>query len=349
MRLIEELKNLSKKIREYSGQDLSEADTETFCFEPFIGLLEFERNPADMQKQYPADISGGNRTADYAIKKDGVPIMIVECKPLGDDLDAHFEQLKGYFSAVSETRFGILTDGCLYRFYTDLDQPNLMDSDPFLEIDLFDIQPSLVAELERFTKPHFNVNQALAAARDLKYSKAIHQFLMKQLESPDEDFVRYVASAIDFPIDTPEQEQQIAEIIERVLKEFKGEVTDPLPPPVPPVGPDEDESWIGKKISGFTFDGKPYKVKRWNEFLVKFCKILSKDDALQLRDVLELEPSRFSENRDSFPPSTNSASIKEIGKTGIYVHTGINNDHKREVIEAIVEHFGLPMPKVHMD
>ena len=82
MRLIEELKNLSKKIREYSGQDLSEADTETFCFEPFIKLLGFEPNPADMQKQYPADISGGNRTADYAIKKDGVPIMIVECKPL---------------------------------------------------------------------------------------------------------------------------------------------------------------------------------------------------------------------------------------------------------------------------
>ena len=123
----------------------------------------------------------------------------------------------------------------------------------------------------------------------------------------------------------------------------------PAPVPGPAVGLKPDETWIGKKISGFTFDGKPYKVKKWNEFLVKFCKILSKDDALQFRDVLELEPSRFSENRDSFPPSTNSASIKEIGKTGIYVHTGINNDHKREVIEAIVEHFGLRMPVPHTD
>ena len=349
MSLIEKLEKLSGKIREYSGQDLDEANTEIFCFEPFIELLGFKRNPTDMQRQYPADMRGKSEKVDYAMKKDGVPIMIVECKRLGADLDAEVKQLGDYFTAVRESRFGILTDGRLYRFYTDLDDQNLMDSDPFLEIDLFDIQPRLVTELERFTKPHFNVNQALAAARDLKYSKAIHQFLMKQLESPDEDFVRYVASAIDFPIDTPEQEQQIAEIIGRVLKEFKGEVTDPLPPPVPPVGPDEDESWIGKKISGFTFDGKSYKVKKWNEFLVKFCKILSKDDALQLRDVLELEPSRFSENRDSFPPSANSASIKEIGKTGIYVHTGINNDHKREVIEAIVEHFGLPMPKVHMD
>ena len=350
MRLIEELKNLSKKIREYSGQDLSEADTETFCFEPFIKLLGFEPNPADMQKQYPADISGGNRTADYAIKKDGVPIMIVECKPLGADLDAHFEQLKGYFSAVSETRFGILTDGCLYRFYTDLDKPNLMDSDPFLEIDLFDIQPRLVAELEQFTKSRFNVNQALAAARDLKYSKAIHQFLMKQLDSPDEDFVRYVASAIDFPIDTPEQEQQIAEIIERVLKEFKGEATDLLPPPVPPIGPDADESWTGKKIRGaFTFEGETHQVKDWKDFYVKFFEILSEDNTLQFRDVLELKPSFFSENPDSFPPSGQPVDIKKIGETDIYVFAGISNAEKQRIIGDVVEYFVRDMPVPHTD
>ena len=222
MRLIEELKNLSKKIREYSGQDLSEADTETFCFEPFIKLLGFEPNPADMQKQYPADISGGNRTADYAIKKDGIPIMIVECKRLEDNLDDDFEQLKGYFSAVSGARFGVLTNGRLYRFYTDLDESNLMDSDPFLEIDLFDIKPVLVAELERFTKPRFDVDKALAAAHNLKYSKAIRQFLMELLESPSADFITYVASEVNITINTSDQKQQVTEIVQQVLKEFKG-------------------------------------------------------------------------------------------------------------------------------
>ena len=222
MSLIEGLKDLSDTIEGYRDQNLNEPDTETFCFEPFIGLLGFERNPVDMQKQYPADISGGNRTADYAIKKDSVPIMIVECKPLGTDLDAHFEQLKGYFSAVSETRFGILTDGCLYRFYTDLDNPNLMDSEPFLEINLFDIQSSLVAELEQFTKSRFDVEKALAAAHNLKYSKVIRQFLLGLLESPTEDFVNYVASEVNITINTLDQRQQITEIVQQVLKEFKG-------------------------------------------------------------------------------------------------------------------------------
>ena len=76
---------------------------------------------------------------------------------------------------------------------------------------------------------------------------------------------------------------------------------------------------------------------------------MSEDNTLQFRDVLELNPHRFKENSSSFPPSANPASIEEIEKTGIYVHTGINNDDKREVIEAIVEYFGRNMPVPHTD
>ena len=107
MSLIEELENLSNKIEGYRDQNLNEPETETFCFEPFIELLGFKRNPVDMRKQYPADLSGKGRTVDYAINKDGVPIMIVECKPLGDNLDAHIGQLGDYFTAVRKARFGV--------------------------------------------------------------------------------------------------------------------------------------------------------------------------------------------------------------------------------------------------
>ena len=355
MSLIEKLENLSNTIEEYINTDLDESNTETFCVEPFIELLEFRRNPVDMQKQYPADLRGGNRAVDYALKKDGAPIMIIECKPLGaGDLDAWIGQLRDYFAAVREARFGVLTDGRLYRFYTDLDSLNLMDSDPFLEIDLFDIQPLLVAELEQFTKSRFNVNQVLAAAGGLKYSKAIHQLLMKQLGSPDESFVRYVASAIDFPIDTLER-QQITEIFQRVLKEFKKEVNDPLlppllPGPVPPIGPDPSESWTGKKISGaFTFEGETYQVKDWKDFYVKFFEILSEDNTLQFRDVLELKPSSFSENPDSFPPSAQPMDIKKIGETDIYVFASISNADKQRIIGDVVKHFGRNMPVPHTD
>ena len=349
MSLIEGLEDLSDTIEGYNDQNLNEPETETFCFEPFIELLGFKRNPVDMRKQYPADISGKGRTVDYAIKKDGVPIMIVECKRLGDNLDAHTGQLSDYFTAVREARFGVLTDGRLYRFYTDLDVQRYMDTDPFLEIDLFEIQLSLVAELECFTKSRFHLDNVLAAARDLKYSKVIQQFLMRDFASPTGDFVSYVASAVDLPIDTPEQRQRITEIIQRTLGKLRGGNTDLLPDTEsdPATESDQSETWKGKKIKAFTFDGHPYEVERWNEFLAKICEILSKDDTIQFEDVLQLRPKFFSRNPEhDFP---NDANPKQIGETDIYVRTAVNNDIKKKIVKDLVEHFGCNMPVVHTD
>ena len=371
MGFIEELQNLSDTIKEYSDQDLDEANTETFCVEPFIELLGYKRNPGDMQKRYPADMRGNSEKVDYAIKKDGVPIMIVECKPLGDNLDNWIKQLKDYFVAVS-ARFGVLTDGRLYRFYTDLDKPNLMDSDPFLEFDLLDIQPSLVAELERFTKSRFDLDKALTAAGNLKYSKAIQHFLTGQLESPTGDFVSYVASAVDIPIDTPERRQQITEVILQTLKELTGGETNPLPssslpdsesdeggetdkPPPTSADLDSDKAiesnlnltWTGKQIKAFTFNGKKYKVKYWYEFLTRFCEILSKDYADQFEDVLQLKPHFFSKNPAA--DFAKSMSPRKIRGTNIYVQTNINSDLKNKIVRDLVEHFGCNLPVLHID
>ena len=365
MSFIEGLENLSDTIKEYSDQDLDEANTEMSCFEPFIELLGYQRTLTDMQRQYPADIRGGTRTVDYAIKKDSVPIMIVECKRLGENLDAHIGQLREYFTAVHETRFGILTDGRLYRFYTDLDKPNLMDSDPFLEFDLFDIQPSLVTELERFTKSRFDLDKVLAAASDLKYSKAIQQFLIGQMKSPTEDFVNHIASAVDIDINTQEQRQRIREIIQQTLKAFKdgeadspspdsesdkGGDTDELPPPTGDLDSDEvlalDQTWIGKKIKAFTFEGDTHEVKSWVEFLARFCEILSEVYPNQFEEVLQLKPHHFSKNPDADFPR--GASPKPIGGTGIYVQANINNNVKKEIVKDLVEHFGCNMPVLYI-
>lgn len=368
MGLIEKLQDLSDTIKEYTNQDLDEANTEMLCFEPFIELLGYQRTLTDMQRQYPADMRGGPKpkTVDYAIKKDDAPIMIVECKQLGEDLDAHTGQLEDYFAAVQETRFGVLTDGRLYRFYTDLDKPNLMDSDPFLEFDLFDIQPSLVAELERFIKSRFDLDEALAAARDLKYSKAIQEFLTGQLESPTEDFVNHIASSTNIAINTPEQRQRIAEIIQQTLKALKaGTAGPPSPDPESDEGGEADEpslptggldsykaiepnqTWIGEQIRAFTFNGEPYEVKYWYEILTRFCEILSEDYPDRFEEVLQLKPHHFSKNPDADFPK--NMSPKKIAGTDIYVQTAINNDKKKKIVEDLVEHFRCNMPVLYID
>lgn len=89
---------------------------------------------------------------DYAILKDGEPVILVECKSITENLDRHDSQLFRYFGTTT-AKFAILTNGQYYRFYTDLDNPNKMDEDPFLTINILDIRDNQVPELKNSLNP----------------------------------------------------------------------------------------------------------------------------------------------------------------------------------------------------
>lgn len=173
MDFIEEIRNLSTKIEKHKDVIQNEEMTKTAFVMPFINLLGYDvSDPTEVVPEFTADFGARQgEKVDYAIFKDGEVIMIVECKKFGTDLpDTHTAQLYRYFS-VTHARIAVLTDGALYRFYTDLERSNLMDTKPFLEFNLLDIQYPFVNELERFTKSAFDLNAICIAASDLKYTK----------------------------------------------------------------------------------------------------------------------------------------------------------------------------------
>ena len=150
-------------------------------------------------------------------------IILIECKKFGADLsDAETSQLYRYFSVVG-ARIAILTDGACYRFYTDLEETNIMDSKPFLEFNMLDIQESLVNELKRFTKPTFDLDAALTAATDLMYRNEIKQLMIEQLEAPTEDFVNFCLSSVYSGRRTQRVIEQFTDIVKRALNQFLNE------------------------------------------------------------------------------------------------------------------------------
>ena len=252
MDFIEELSNLSARITKSKEVIQTEEATKTAFVMPFINLLGYDVfNPTEVVPEFTADVgTKQGEKVDYAIFKDDEVIMLIECKKYGENLsDVHTSQLYRYFSVV-HARFAVLTDGVLYRFYTDLEESNIMDTKPFLEFDMLDIQPSLVNELKRFTKPAFDLDETLTAASDLKYTKEIKQTMMEQLESPAEDFVRFFLSSVYSGVKTQAVIQQFTDIVKRALNQFmneainqrlesaiaKGSTADPL------IEPDEVDS-----------------------------------------------------------------------------------------------------------
>lgn len=93
----------------------------------------------------------------------------MECKMATSDLDKeHASQLYRYFS-VTEAKFGILTNGIIYRFFTDIDEPNKMDQKPFFELDMRNVTDTDKKELKQFTKSAFDLDSIVESASELKY------------------------------------------------------------------------------------------------------------------------------------------------------------------------------------
>jgi len=193
------LYGLSKKASTRVTNIRTEEATKNALVMPFISTLGYNVfDPTEVVPEFTADI--GERKGekvDYAILKDEKPIMLFECKQCGSELAARSAtQLQRYFHGVPEVKFGILTDGIRYLFFSDLDRTNVMDSKPFFVIDLMNLEDAAIEELKRFTKPTFDVKDILGTASELKYTREIQALLRSELSSPTKDFVRLLVSRV---------------------------------------------------------------------------------------------------------------------------------------------------------
>src|SRR5690606_20284088 len=186
---------------------------------------------------------------DYAILRDGKPIILFECKKAGGDLNInHAGQLFRYFH-VTAARFGVLTNGLLYRFFTDLEQPNKMDEKPFFEFNILDFKDRDVNELKKFAKSAFDIDTILTTANDLKYTRAIQYRLTEWVINPPEEVVRLVSSdLIGSKRFTPAIKDQFTAITkiafeqllsERINDRLKGAMTQEMPLKTDPIIPVE--------------------------------------------------------------------------------------------------------------
>lgn len=135
------IKQISERIDTLKANLPTEEATKTALIMPFINALGYDVfNPLEVLPEMCCDIgTKKGEKIDYAIMRDGEPIILIECKHWEQDLNLHDNQLLRYFN-VSKAKFGVLTNGITYRFYTDLSEPNIMDEKPFLEINMLDLK-----------------------------------------------------------------------------------------------------------------------------------------------------------------------------------------------------------------
>lgn len=229
MELAEQLQRIAKRYQDAGHAITTEEATKTSLIVPFIQALGYDiYNPLEVVPEFNAELPGTKKgdKIDYVIKKDDVSIMLIECKHHTYNLDIHQEsQLLRYFHAIDSSRIAILTNGVKYRFYTDLDNRNKMDTRPFLSFDVTTVtdNESMMKELQRFVKTTFNIDDIMPAAEELKYTGAIKKFLMECMTEPADSLVRVLAEQVyDRPL-TEKRRNRFKEIAKKSLNQFINE------------------------------------------------------------------------------------------------------------------------------
>jgi predicted type IV restriction endonuclease len=220
MDLKDKLKQISERVVKLKEQILTEEATKNAFIMPFLQSLGYDVfNPLEVVPEFVADIGlKKGEKIDYAIFQDGNPTILIECKHWAQNLNLHDGQLLRYFH-VSKAKFGILTNGIIYRFYSDLVEPNKMDEKPFLDIDITELKDNQIEELKKFHKAHFDADSIVNTASELKYMNELKGLIHHELINPSDDFVRYFAKQVYPSVVTAKVLEQFTSLTKRAIQQ----------------------------------------------------------------------------------------------------------------------------------
>ncbi len=191
--------DIARRLPSIRSVCTNEESTKLFLVLPVLNALGYDvTDPTVVQPEYGADFRDGVcDRADYAILRDGEPIIAIECKKVGVDLSSNRGQLRAYFTALQSVRLGILTNGLRFEFFVDVENANIMDDEPFLTLDmegttLSGIPADVLDVLGTLTYAGFQPAAISEIAEMRLVSKRLRTVLMQEVREPSLEFCRTI-------------------------------------------------------------------------------------------------------------------------------------------------------------
>lgn len=222
MNIADSLHRLAARIPDQKAVLTTEEATKNALVMPFINALGFNVfDPHEVVPEFTVDVgTKKGEKVDYVIMIADNPMVLIECKTCGSKLDLkHASQLFRYFSAT-DARFAVLTNGIDYQFYTDLDAPNRMDERPFFDFSMSELTDAAIAEINKFTKAQFDLENILGNATELKYTKQISRELRKLYEEPDDEFTKLLAGRVYSGNMIASVREQFRNLVQKAFRDF---------------------------------------------------------------------------------------------------------------------------------
>jgi hypothetical protein len=187
----------SEHVKKVGLHCSTEETTKQALILPLLDILGFSPyDPTRVKAEYGADFPGvkASERVDYALFSASLPVIFIEAKAYAENLTNHCPQLSRYYNATPEVSVSAITNGREWRFFTDLVNRNIMDSQPFLTINFENPEEDLAEQLYRFHYDQLEPGALRALAEENIYLSAFRESISESLRECDLEFVRYVAS-----------------------------------------------------------------------------------------------------------------------------------------------------------
>ncbi|MGB3711724.1 MAG: type I restriction endonuclease [Erythrobacter sp.] len=189
---------LQATLRKHRDKLATEEAAKTTLVLPFLRALGYNIfDPDEVVPEFTSDVgTKKGEKVDYGICVGGEVKILVECKPANGDLSIkHASQLYRYFAAT-DARLALLTNGIVYRFFTDAEKANMMDDRPFFTFDLDNYKTSDLRTLATFQRADFDLDRIVSHAGALKLQSEVLAELRNEFEEPSDDLVKIVAGRL---------------------------------------------------------------------------------------------------------------------------------------------------------
>lgn len=254
---------------------------------------------------------------DYALRLKNSNKVFISIKKVGEPLKSCQPELIEWFSKEG-AEFFILTNGVGWWFYLLSNNGNF-EQNRFCALDLLEQKSDNIAkQLKTFLdKKIISKGAALKTAQELQkerrqkiFSGALPEAWKKLVSEPHALLVKLLSEATEEICGfSPERGAAIKFLTDALNCQ---QTLDPIPSKEE--RKPSTQTYDGQSISSFSFKGHEYKLKSWNEMLVKLCDILEseyKQDIENLQWHSVGKKYYFSKNKSDlrFPEKINGAEI----------------------------------------
>lgn len=175
----------------------NEAQTRMYLIEPLLEVLGYSRmDNKDMLTEFNAGWGQKNDKADIGLIQRGkTPEIIIECKKYGKKLtDKEASQLNNYFLNTKGAKFGVLTNGIDWLFYTDYEstKSSILYSTPFMVLDFSDISDELIENFSKYHKSADCLKEVYEEAQEFFFMSGFQNALSSELAEPSDLFIKAI-------------------------------------------------------------------------------------------------------------------------------------------------------------